>query len=171
MAGKESGSMAVDKCDICGATRGLIATQWTGALVPITICHTCLLWSNDSRAKTAREWLKKHPLLLTIIRNEVRYSMKEIERLKQMLEEAGIPFKWCECEPITGNAHISYPVDGARRKCSVIQGQYTYGGDCNLLEIMGLLTDAERKVDSVAGWLSAEDVFGRIKRHWEAAKA
>lgn len=51
-----------NKCEICGAVRALIETQWAGALKTITICHNCLLWSNDSRARMARDWLKKHPL-------------------------------------------------------------------------------------------------------------
>ena len=54
-----------------------------------------------------------------------------------------------------------------KRVCSVIQGTCTYGGLENKLEIMGLLTEEEAENDSVCGWLTAEDVFQRIKAHWE----
>ena len=36
-----------------------------------------------------------------------------------------------------------------------------------MLEIMGLLTDDEKKFDSVAGWLTANNVFDRINKHWK----
>lgn len=94
-------------------------------------------------------------------------EIEEIERLKIMLEAAGIPFKYSRRYSASSNTQISYPTHGKQRKCSVIQGQYTYGGKENLLEIMGLLTDEEREEDCVAGWLTAEEVFRRIKLHWD----
>lgn len=96
--------------------------------------------------------------------------MKEIKRLKAMLEREGIPFEWCEQEPITGNAHIYYPDSDNRCKCSVVQGWCTYGGEDNLLEIMGLLTEKEHNINSVVGWLTAKEVFDRIKKHWKRRK-
>lgn len=53
---------------------------------------------------------------------------------------------------------------------SVIQGPYSYGGDKDLLEIMGLLTPEERHRDGVAGDLTVADVFGRIQAHWTASR-
>ena len=35
---------------------------------------------------------------------------------------------------------------------------------------MGLLTEEEAKTDRVVGWLDADDVFRRIKEHWESVK-
>ena len=35
---------------------------------------------------------------------------------------------------------------------------------------MGLLTDEESERDSVVGWLSAKNVFERIKKHYEVGK-
>lgn len=34
---------------------------------------------------------------------------------------------------------------------------------------MGLMTDAEifKEQDDVLGWLTAENVFNRIKKHWD----
>lgn len=98
----------------------------------------------------------------------------EIFKLKNMLEKAKIPFEY-EDESISVESiiksekhHICYPAfDFRRRVCSVIQGKHTYGNEGDLLEIMGLLTDEESENDSVAGWLTAEDVFNRIKTHYE----
>lgn len=36
----------------------------------------------------------------------------------------------------------------------------------DLLEIMGLLTEEEEKIDRVLGWLTAKDVFDRIYEHY-----
>ena len=52
--------------------------------------------------------------------------------------------------------------------CSAIQGDYTYGGRENLIEIMGLLTDEELQFDEVRGYLTADEVFRRIKADWDA---
>lgn len=87
----------------------------------------------------------------------------EIRKLHQMLTETGIPH---EIEVLHGGYHISYPGQ-EDLGCSVIQHRYSYGRDQGLLEIDGLLTSEEQRVDNVAGWLTAEDVFGRIKAHWE----
>lgn len=88
--------------------------------------------------------------------------MKEIDRLAQMLKEAHIPFDLYLDGP-TGaqRRHLLYP-SYAGHVCSVIQGYGTYGGNQNLLEIFGLTgTD-----NDVEGWLSAAEVFRRIKAHW-----
>ena len=96
---------------------------------------------------------------------------KEIFKLKEMLEEANIPF---EFEDNSGRSvhfrlyHIGYPVlPPVGCVCSVVEGNGTYGGKIDKLEIMGLLTEEEKEYDSVKGCLTAEDVFGRIKKHYE----
>ena len=54
---------------------------------------------------------------------------------------------------------------------SVIQDPNSYGGDRDLLEIMGLLTPEERHGDGVTGGLTVADVFGRIQAHWTAIRS
>ena len=54
--------------------------------------------------------------------------------------------------------------------CSVIEGYGTYGAEDDRLEIMGLLISEEEANDTVAGWLTAEDVFSRIKKHYEEGR-
>ena len=50
---------------------------------------------------------------------------------------------------------------------SIVQGYGTYGEEDDLLEIMGLLTEEEEKIDSVTGYLTAEDVFNRIVKYFK----
>ena len=91
---------------------------------------------------------------------------KEIFKLKEMLEKAGIPF---EMSSFFDGYQIGYPSfkDDEYTVCSVIEHNGSYGRESDLLEIMGLLTDDEKKFDSVAGWLTANNVFDRINKHWK----
>lgn len=95
--------------------------------------------------------------------------MKEIERLHEMLLAEGIDHEWIDRTP---NVVLDELIDWGYqiivwredvRIVSVVQGFGTYGNDSNLLEIMGLLTPEEKKYGDVAGWLTAGDVFSRIK--------
>ena len=100
---------------------------------------------------------------------------KEIFKLKEMLEKSKIPFEFADRNPLgvavpwAEKWQIGYPVlpPNDENICSVIEGIGTYGHECDLLEIMGLLTDEELEYDSVIGYMTAEDVFERIKNHYE----
>jgi len=101
-----------------------------------------------------------------------------IFKLQDMLTAAGIPFRFVkrkEMETYTGREwyQIGYPVlpPDKRNVCSVIQGWGSYGEAHDLLEIMGLLTDNERSCDSVRGSLTADEVFERIKTHYDSIHA
>ncbi len=103
--------------------------------------------------------------------------MLEIERLADMLEAADIPFGRRNEDLKSAimnffHCKINYPdtYETTDIVCSIIQGTYTYGGLENKLEIKGLLTEEEKENDDVCGWLTAEDVFERIKAHWETVK-
>ena len=52
------------------------------------------------------------------------------------------------------------------RLISVIQGHGTYGEKEDLLEIQGCLTPRELEEDSVKGYLTAKEVFKRIKKNY-----
>lgn len=104
----------------------------------------------------------------------------EIFKLKELLEDAHIPFEFTDegFDWGDGNAfekyHIEYPCsykESQDRVCSVIQGWGTYGAEDNLLEIMGLLTPEEEKNNCVCGWLTAQDVFERIQNHYKGGDA
>ena len=90
---------------------------------------------------------------------------KEILRLKFMLDKAKIPFEFSE---IFGGYHITYP-SNKFRICSVIEHDYSYGREQDLIEIKGLLTkkEIEQMGDVVLGYRSAEDVFQRIQKNWK----
>ena len=108
---------------------------------------------------------------------------KEIFKLKKMLEDEHIPFNWIEnwgydgtelevarrvAPDLTERYQICYPVFASEgRVLSAVQGFGTYGAEDDLIEIMGLLTPEEKKHDVVAGYLTAEDVFERIKNHYK----
>lgn len=81
----------------------------------------------------------------------------EIVKLHEMLTKADIPHEFTE---EYGGHHILYSCMGYT--CSVIEHDYSYGNKRDLLEIMGLLTPEESAQDSVAGYLTADDVFNRI---------
>ena len=57
--------------------------------------------------------------------------------------------------------------DNEKRIILIVQGYGTYGEEDDLLEIMGLLTEEEEKIDSVTGYLTAEDVFNRIVKYFK----
>ena len=97
------------------------------------------------------------------------HKYKEIFKLKKMLEDAKIPFDFFEADPDMRTLipewehwHINYP-NREKRIISVIEGIGTYGEADDKLEIMGGLTEEEAENDDVAGWLTAENVFERIK--------
>lgn len=91
-------------------------------------------------------------------------DFSEMDKLEQLLVEEDIPY---EKSRMFGGKHLIYPCNGDDRVCSVILHKGSYGREKGLLEIMGLLTDKELEGDDVVGYLTADDVFGRIKRHWE----
>lgn len=91
-------------------------------------------------------------------------AYQEILLLDKLLTEAGIPH---EIERAGDGWHICYPTMKGRVICSVVEYTGTYGYRNDLLEIKGLLNKAERKYDSVVGFLSAEKVFARIQEDWE----
>ena len=93
---------------------------------------------------------------------------KEIFRLKEMLEEANIPFEWNINFMCYGSYQIIiYSKDGTTRLCDCIEHFGSYGNEEDKLEIMGGLTEEENENDSVLGWLTAEEVFKRFKYCYE----
>ena len=85
--------------------------------------------------------------------------MKEIFRLKEMLENENIPFEFIEHEDVEGY-QITYPIMDTsilQFDISIIQHKYSYGNDENLLEMWDLSKGEPE------GYLSAEEVLERIK--------
>ena len=97
-------------------------------------------------------------------------NYKEIGRLLEMLSETDIPHSY---HKIFDGWQIGYPCLYAEGDCicSVIEHFGSYGHHVDLLEIRGLLTEEEKLTNyGTLGYLTAEEVFERIKSHWEANK-
>lgn len=99
----------------------------------------------------------------------IESKYKEIFKLKQMLEKEKIPFDFtCTSYPESNfiHYHLEYPnkfdMDGSRI-VSVVEGIGSYGREADKLEIMGLLTPEEAERDSVAGWLTADELERALK--------
>lgn len=90
----------------------------------------------------------------------------EMNKLIEMLNNANIPFELTTDVFDNENNQVWYPSQ-KNRVCDVICHQGSYGGEKGLLEIMGLLTEEEAECDDVVGYLTAENVFNRIKNHYE----
>lgn len=84
--------------------------------------------------------------------------MNELEKLKKMLEEAGIPYKIVEDHPIP-NVVIHSKKDD-RILCDAIIPPF---GNNDSLEIMGAMNVNECGSDYVLAGLKAEEVFKRFK--------
>lgn len=95
----------------------------------------------------------------------------EILKLKEMLEEANIPFTFNDnlfgIEPDTTGYQIVIFGDEYEALCDAIYHAGSYGYREGLLEIMGGLTDEELLNDTVLGHLTAEEVFKRFKYCYE----
>ncbi len=105
----------------------------------------------------------------------------EIERLHKMLTDAGIEHEWNDRSKWYGRSKFNSDYNwgwqvrinrpNGELLVSAVEGFGTYGyaseddlfGSSDLIEIMGLLTPEEEKDGSVLGWLTAEEVFSRIK--------
>lgn len=87
-----------------------------------------------------------------------------------MLEERNIPFDFFEVsfDSDCKRYHIYVPkFNPEGMVISVLQGEETYGEQDDLLEIMGLTTKEEENYEGVVGWLTAENVFERIKKYFD----
>lgn len=84
-------------------------------------------------------------------------------KLAEMLRNAGIP---CEMRynPFTNSNVLYYPIK-EERKADAIYFWGSYGYDEGLLEVGGEIVEID---DEVEGYVSAEEVFRRIKKLWEA---
>ena len=104
---------------------------------------------------------------------------KEIFKLKRMLEKADIPFEFIEGFGYDPSLKISYPdimehyqicyPSRKDMKISVIEGFGTHGREQDRLEILGGFTPWEqfKHGNSPIGFLTAKNVFKRIKKDWD----
>lgn len=90
--------------------------------------------------------------------------MSELDKLEEYLKNKGIPHKRINTVDRAWhrNQIIVYDKHG-NQEWDAICHQGSYGYEQGLLEIYGNIVDYEKDGDSVAGWLTAEDVIKRIE--------
>ena len=90
-------------------------------------------------------------------------NYQEILKLDRMLTDASIPHT---LDRLFDGWQVCYPTrEEQELVMDAIEHYGSYGKDEDKLEIMGLLTPDEEEHDSVLGYLTAEDVFERIRKH------
>ena len=90
--------------------------------------------------------------------------MNEMYKLAELLDDADIPYEIVE--HWSGTPQVCYPSAGDNCICDAVCFYGSYGYQKGLLEIMGLV-DVEEVGESVEGWLTAEEVFQRIRKHYQ----
>ena len=89
-----------------------------------------------------------------------------IKTLADMLFDHCIPFELTTDAEGNEWNQIWYP-SKKNNVCDVICHRYSYGHERGLLEMMGLTTEEEDKIYfGVVGYLTPEEAFERIWRHW-----
>ena len=102
-------------------------------------------------------------------------DLSNLNKLEQYLVEHNIPYERIDQEDkplddghkyvlVEFERHqICVPREGEGREWDAICHRGSYGAEEGLLEIMGNIVDP-LAVDSVEGWLTADDVISRIER-------
>lgn len=98
---------------------------------------------------------------------EINPAYKEIFKLYDLLADSEISFS---LRRNFDGWQILYPAaeHPSKAVASIIQHYGSYGGSADRLEIIGLLTPEEKEDDCVLGYLTAAEVYKRIKQHWES---
>jgi len=106
--------------------------------------------------------------------------LNEMDKLRNMLDVNRIKYNYdviddgrdilSVCFGLVGKREYIQIYNNGQRIISVVYGCGTYGYEKGLLEIMGLLTDEEFENDDVVGYLSAENVYNRIKKYFNSVE-
>lgn len=98
----------------------------------------------------------------------MKIDFQQIFKLKKMLRCEDIPFEFREIKDFRSGYQLFYPNE-ENKVCDVILHKISYGHEQGLLEIMGLV-DEEKIGDEVEGYLTADECFNRIKKHFKENK-
>lgn len=103
--------------------------------------------------------------MFTMERCPANPSYQEILKLDRMLTDANIPHTLSRR---FDGWQVCYPTERRSYDCimDAVEHFGSYGEEIDKLEIMGLLTPEEEESNSVLGYLTAEDVFERICKHY-----
>jgi hypothetical protein len=94
----------------------------------------------------------------------MRSEYKEIRKLAKMLIQEHIPFR---IDYLSNGMQVAYydTNDSTFRVCSAVEHDGSYGHAVDRIEIMGLVNESKVFKDSVEGYLTAKEVFERIKEY------
>lgn len=84
----------------------------------------------------------------------------EMDKLAAKLTEMGIQFEDRQICLTRGRQIAVY--EKGRKACDAICGPSSYGGQCGLLEVMGVIVDGERDNGDVKGWQTADQVIEMV---------
>ena len=93
--------------------------------------------------------------------------MNELDKLEAYLKENGIEYTREDRESkerLYDNKHQIVVYKDGVQQWDVICHPGSYGYEEGLLEIYGNIVDYEKDGDSVAGWLTADDIIQRIQK-------
>lgn len=99
---------------------------------------------------------------MTEMEKLVEYLDKSRANYERIKETNIVPFPDGNDRDIGRNQVVVYDTEG-KIKWDAICHYGSYGYEAGLLEIMGDIVDEGKDGDSVAGWLTAEDVIKRVK--------
>lgn len=84
----------------------------------------------------------------------------EMDKLAAKLTEMGIQFEDRQICLTRGRQIAVY--EKGRKVWDAICSPLSYGGQCGLLEVMGVIVDGKRENDNVKGWLTADKVIEMV---------
>lgn len=85
----------------------------------------------------------------------------EMDKLAAKLTEMGIQFEDRQIYLTTGRQIAVY--EKGRKVWDAICGPFSYGGQCGLLEVMGVIVDGKRDNGKVKGWQTADNVIQMVR--------
>lgn len=87
----------------------------------------------------------------------------EMDKLAAKLTEMGIQFEDRQICFTIGRQIAVY--EKGRKVWDAVCSPFHYGGQCGLLEIMGVIVDGKRENGEVKGWQTADDVIQMVKAY------
>lgn len=85
----------------------------------------------------------------------------EMDKLAAKLTEMGIQFEDCQIYLTRGRQIAVY--EKGRKVWDAICGPFSYGGQCGLLEVTGVIVDGKRENGEAKGWQTADNVIQMVR--------
>lgn len=94
----------------------------------------------------------------------------EMDKLAAKLTEMGIQFEDRQIYLTRGRQIAVY--EKGRKVWDAICGPFSYGGQCGLLEVTGVIVDGKRENGEAKGWQTADNVIQMVRdiHNWKASE-